>query len=58
MKKTILIALSILSTTIAFAAAPPKEIELTEDEQQLIVGNNDFAFNLFRKARGDKSCIM
>ena len=36
----------------------PKEIELTESEQQLIVGNNDFAFKLFRKARDNKSCIM
>ena len=42
----------------AAAFNAPKEIELTEDEQQLIVGNNDFAFNLFRKARGDKSSIM
>ena len=36
----------------------PKEIELTESEQQLIVGNNDFAFKLFRKARGTMSSIM
>ncbi len=42
----------------ASAFNAPKEIELTEDEQQLIVGNNNFAFNLFRKARGDKSIIM
>ena len=36
----------------------PKEIELAEGEQQLIESNNDFAFNLFRKARGDKSKIL
>ena len=30
----------------------PKEIELTEDERQLIASNNDFAFNLFRRASG------
>ena len=36
----------------------PKEIELAEGEQQLIESNNDFAFNLFRKARGDKSKII
>ena len=42
----------------ASAYNAPKEIELSEGEQQLIVGNNDFAFKLFRKARGDKSCIM
>ena len=36
----------------------PKEIELAEGEQELIESNNDFAFNLFRKARGDKSKIL
>ena len=36
----------------------PKEIELAEGEQKLINSNNDFAFNLFRKARGDKSKIL
>jgi serpin B len=36
----------------------PKEIELTEGEQELINSNNDFAFNLFRKARGEKSKIL
>jgi serpin B len=36
----------------------PKEIELAEGEQELINSNNDFAFNLFRKARGDTSKIL
>ena len=36
----------------------PKEIELAEGEQELINNNNDFAFNLFRKARGEKSKIL
>ena len=36
----------------------PKEIELADGEQELINSNNDFAFNLFRKARGDKSKIL
>ena len=36
----------------------PKEIELAEGEQELINSNNDFAFNLFRKARGDKSKML
>ena len=36
----------------------PKEIELAEGERKLIESNNDFAFNLFRKARGDKSKII
>ena len=36
----------------------PKEIELADGERKLIESNNDFAFNLFRKARGDKSKII
>ena len=36
----------------------PKMIELAEGEQELINSNNDFAFNLFRKARGEKSKIL
>ena len=36
----------------------PKVIELDEGEQELINNNNDFAFNLFRKARGEKSKIL
>lgn len=36
----------------------PKEIELTDSERQLIASNNDFAFNLFRRARGDENCVL
>ena len=36
----------------------PKEIELTESERQLVASNNDFAFRLFRLARGEKSSIL
>lgn len=43
-------------TASAFSA--PKEIELTEGERQLIASNNDFAFNLFRKVRGETSSIV
>ena len=35
-----------------------KEIELTDGERQLIASNNDFAFNLFRKARGEESKVL
>ena len=35
-----------------------KDISLTNDEQQLVQSNNDFAFNLFRKARGTDNSIM
>ena len=36
----------------------PKRIELTDSERQLVESNNNFAFNLFRKARGGESSIM
>lgn len=36
----------------------PKEIELSNEEQQWVKGNNDFAFNLFRKARGENNSIL
>lgn len=36
----------------------PKEIELSNEEQQWVKGNNDFAFNLFRKARGESNSIL
>lgn len=36
----------------------PKEIELADGEQDLINSNNDFAFNLFREARRDTSCVL
>ncbi|MBR1788628.1 MAG: hypothetical protein IJ762_05510 [Bacteroidaceae bacterium] len=42
----------------ASAFSAPKEIELTEGERQLIASNNDFAFNLFRKVRGETSSIV
>ena len=35
-----------------------KDISLTDEEKQLVEGNNDFAFRLFRKARGEESSIM
>ncbi|MBR5393464.1 MAG: serpin family protein [Bacteroidaceae bacterium] len=35
-----------------------KDISLTEEEKQLVESNNDFALNLFRKARGTESNIM
>jgi len=34
------------------------DISLTEEERQLVEGNNDFSFRLFQKARGDESSIM
>ncbi|MBO6032272.1 MAG: serpin family protein [Prevotella sp.] len=34
------------------------DISLSDDEQQLVKSNNDFAFRLFSKARGEESSIM
>jgi serpin B len=42
----------------ASAFNAPKEIELTDGERHLIASNNDFAFNLFRKARGEESKVL
>ena len=36
----------------------PKQIKLTQEEQQLVQKNNDFAFRLMREARGEKSQIL
>ena len=34
------------------------DISLTDEEQQLVESNNDFAFRLFRQARDENSCIL
>jgi serine protease inhibitor len=39
-------------------ANPRKDISLTDEEKKLVEGNNDFAFNLFRKAHGNQSSVM
>ena len=36
----------------------PNYIDLTQEEKTLVEKNNDFAFRLFRKARGEESTIM
>ena len=36
----------------------PKYIQLTEDEKQMVMNNNDFAFRLFREARNYQSSII
>ena len=36
----------------------PKQIKLTQEEQQLVQKNNDFAFRLFQQARTDKSLLL
>ena len=37
---------------------PRHDISLSDEEQQLVESNNDFAFRLFREARDEKSCIL
>ena len=37
---------------------PRHDITLTEEEKQLVEGNNSFAFNFFRKTRGEESSIL
>ena len=39
-------------------ANPKKDISLTDEEKKLVEGNNNFAFNLFRKAHGNQSSVM
>ena len=49
------------SRYFTFAASgfrAPKEIDLSDSERQLIGSNNDFAFNLFRMARGEDNCVL
>ena len=55
--------MALATMILAFAAKAqnyqkPKEIQLTDEEKELVENNNDFAFNLFRKARGEQSSIM
>ena len=55
-----MLVLPVLTCLAAFAqgADGPKSIELTDTEHQLVVDNNNFAFNLFRQARGTESCVF
>ena len=59
MKKLILfLTVVTYSFSIYAEGTEPKCIDLTDSERQLVESNNDFAFNLFRKARGEESSIM
>lgn len=51
----------VMGSDFWFSAAAfdaPKEIELTAGEKDLIASNNDFAFNLFRMARGEGNSVL
>ena len=62
MKKRMILALTLALTAIGAWAQDtpeePKEIDLTWQELQLVVQNNNFAFNLFRKARENKDMVI
>jgi serpin B len=47
-----------MMTLVVLADNTPKSISLTTDQQGLVVSNNNFAFNLFRKARKDENMIL
>ena len=60
--KRLLLLLSMVTAGMAvWADDEPKGISLTEQERELVNSNNDFAFNLIRKARSgneDKSLVL
>ena len=59
MKRLFLLVTVLIASFSAYAdEASPKGIELTESERQLVVNNNNFALNLFRKAKGSKSMLL
>ena len=59
MKKLLLFLTVVTYSFLTYAEGnEPKRIELTDSERQLVESNNNFAFNLFRKARGGESSIM
>ena len=58
MKRIVLFVSAMVMAMVSFADNEPKNIPLTADEWQLVKSNNDFAFNLFRTARTEKSQIL
>ena len=58
MKRIIVLSSVLMMTLVVLADNTPKSITLTTDQQGLVVSNNNFAFNLFRKARKDENMIL
>ena len=58
MKRIIVLSSVLMMTLAVLADNTPKSISLTTDQQGLVVSNNNFAFNLFRKARKDENMIL
>ena len=54
----ILLAILLSVAVVKAQENGPKPIKLTQEEQQLVQKNNDFAFRLFRQARTDESLLL
>ena len=57
-KKVLILICSALAGLTAFAGNELNTVELTKAEQQLVQNNNDFAFRLFREARGAENKVL
>ena len=57
-KLTLLVAALLMAVVVSAQENQPKQIKLTEEEQQMVQSNNDFAFRLFRQARTNDSQIL
>lgn len=57
-KLTLLVAALLMAVVASAQENQPKQIKLTEEEQQMVQSNNDFAFRLFRQARTNDSQIL
>ena len=60
-KKLTLALVATMMTLAAWSQTEPNEpkpISLSSEELELVSGNNNFAFNLFRQARGGESLIL
>ena len=59
MKRLFLLLIVLAGSLSMFAEeTEPKGIELTDNERQLVENNNQFALNLFLKARGAESILL
>ena len=57
-KLTLFVAALLMAVVVSAQENQPKQIKLTEEEQQMVQSNNDFAFRLFRQARTNDSQIL
>ena len=55
---TVFMTALLMTMGVSAQESEPKQIELTKEEVQLVQKNNDFAFRLFREARGNESQLL